>query len=76
MVFEKVRDILCEQLDVDEEKVTMEANITDDLGADSLDIVDLVMSLEEEFDVEVPDEEVENIKTVGDIVKYIEDNID
>ncbi len=71
MVFEKVRDILCEQLDVDEEKVTMEANITDDLGADSLDIVDLVMSLEEEFDVEVPDEEVENIKTVGDIVKLL-----
>ena len=67
MVFEKVRDILCEQLDVDEEKVTMEANITDDLGADSLDIVDLVMSLEEEFDVEVPDEEVENIKTVGHV---------
>ncbi len=76
MVFEKVRDILCEQLDVDEEKVTMEANITDDLGADSLDIVDLVMSLEEEFDVEVPDEEVENIKTVGDIVKFIESHVE
>ncbi len=76
MVFEKVRDILCEQLDVDEEKVTMEANITDDLGADSLDIVDLVMSLEEEFDVEVPDEEVENIKTVGDIVKFLESHVE
>lgn len=76
MVFEKVRDILSEQLDVDEEKVTMEANITDDLGADSLDIVDLVMSLEEEFDVEVPDEEVENIKTVGDIVKFIESHVE
>ena len=76
MVFEKVRDILCEQLAVDEEKVTMEANITDDLGADSLDIVDLVMSLEEEFDVEVPDEEVENIKTVGDIVKFIESHVE
>ena len=76
MVFEKVRDILCEQLDVDEEKVTMEANITDDLGADSLDIVDLVMSLEEEFDVEVPDEEVESIKTVGDIVKFIESHVE
>ena len=76
MVFEKVRDILCEQLDMDEEKVTMEANITDDLGADSLDIVDLVMSLEEEFDVEVPDEEVENIKTVGDIVKFIESHVE
>lgn len=75
MVFEKVRDILCDQLDVEEENVTLEANITDDLGADSLDIVDLVMSLEEEFDCEIPDEEVENIKTVGDIVKHIEVNI-
>ncbi len=74
MVFEKVKDILVDQLDVEEEKVTMEASVTDDLGADSLDLVDLVMSLEEEFDVEIPDDQVENIKTVGDIVKYIEDN--
>ena len=74
MVFEKVRDILVEQLDVEEDKVTMEASITDDLGTDSLDVVDLVMSLEEEFDVEIPDDQVENIKTVGDIVRYIEDN--
>ena len=73
MVLEKVTEILCDQLDVDAEKVTREASITDDLGADSLDVVDLVMSLEEEFDIEIPDEEVENIKTVGDIVKYIED---
>ena len=64
MVFEKVRDILVDQLDLEEEKVTMDASITDDLGADSLDVVDLVMSLEEE-----------NIKTVGDIVRYIEDNV-
>jgi acyl carrier protein len=76
MVFEKVKEILCDQLDLDEEKVTMEASITEDLGADSLDIVDLVMSLEEEFDVEIPDDQVENIKVVGDIVKYIEDNAD
>ena len=74
MVFEKVRDILVDQLDVEEEKVTMEASVTEDLGADSLDFVDLVMSLEEKFDVEIPDDQVENIKTVGDIVKYIEDN--
>ena len=74
MVFEIVRDILVDQLDVEEEKVTMEASVTEDLGADSLDFVDLVMSLEEEFDVEIPDDQVENIKTVGDIVKYIEDN--
>ena len=74
MIFDKVKEILVDQLDVEEEKVTMEASIVDDLGADSLDLVDLVMSLEEEFDVEIPDEQVEGIKTVGDIVKYIEDN--
>lgn len=74
MVFEKVREILVDQLDVDEDAVTMEASIQNDLGADSLDIVDLVMLLEEEFDCEIPDEEIENIKTVGDIVKYIEDH--
>lgn len=73
MVFEKVREILVDQLDVEEEAVTMDSNIANDLGADSLDIVDLVMSLEEEFDTEIPDEEIENIKTVGDIVKFIED---
>ena len=74
MVFEKVRELLVDQLDVEEDVVTMEANIQSDLGADSLDIVDLVMSLEEEFDCEIPDEEIENIKTVGDIVTYIEDH--
>lgn len=76
MVFEKVRDILVDQLDVEEEKVTMNASIQDDLGADSLDIVDLIMSLEEEFDVEIPDDQVEGMKSVGDIVKYVEDNIE
>lgn len=75
MVFEKVKAIIIDQLDVEEDKVTMSASISDDLGADSLDIVDLVMSLEEEFDLEIPDDQVENIKSVGDIVKYIEDNI-
>ncbi len=74
MVFEKVKKILMDQLDVEEEKVTADASITEDLGADSLDFVDLVMSLEEEFDVEIPDDQVENIKTVGDFVNYIEDN--
>ena len=73
MVFEKV-SIVADQLDVEEEKVTAEASITEDLGADSLDVVDLVMSIEEEFDIEIPDEAVENIKTVGDIVSYIESN--
>lgn len=74
MIFEKVREILMDQLDVEEDAVTMDSNIQNDLGADSLDIVDLVMALEEEFDCDIPDEEIENIKTVGDIVKYIENN--
>ncbi|MGI6269252.1 MAG: acyl carrier protein [Candidatus Howiella sp.] len=74
MVFEKVRDILCQQLDVEENDVTMESSLTDDLGADSLDLVDTVMSLEDEFDIEVPDSAIEEIKTVGDIVAYIEKN--
>lgn len=74
MVFDKVKEIIMDQLDVEEDKVTSGANIQDDLGADSLDVVDLIMSLEEEFNVEIPDEAVEGIKTVGDIVKYIEDN--
>lgn len=75
MVFEKVREILCDQLDVEEDNVTMNSVLTDDLGADSLDLVDLVMTLEEEFDIEIPDEDSENVKTVGDIVKYIENII-
>lgn len=72
MVFEKIRAILCEQLDVEESAVTMESNIAEDLGADSLDVVDLIMSIEDEFDLEVPDDQIENIKTVGDVVNYIE----
>lgn len=75
MVFEKVRDILCEQLELDEDTVTMESLILDDLGADSLDIVDLVMSIEDEFEIEVPDEEIENVKSVGDVVRFIEESI-
>ena len=74
MVFEKVKAIIVDQLDVDENDVTETSNIQDDLGADSLDIVDLVMSFEEEFDLEIPDDQVEKIKTVGDIVKFIEEN--
>ena len=77
MVFDKVKEIIQDQLSTDDpEKITPDANIQDDLGADSLDIVDLVMSLEEEYDIEIPDEAVANIKTVGDIVKYIEDHQD
>lgn len=75
MVFEKVRAILCDQLDLNENNVTMNSSIAEDLGADSLDVVDLIMSLEDEFDLEVPDEQVENIKTVGDLVRFIEGSI-
>ncbi|MGN0519070.1 MAG: acyl carrier protein [Acutalibacteraceae bacterium] len=74
MVLEKVKAILSEQFDVEEDSITTDTVIEDDLGADSLDVVDLVMSLEDEFEIEVPDDEVENIRTVGDIVKYIEAN--
>ena len=74
MVFEKVREIICEQFELDEEDVTLETNIREDLDADSLDLVDLVMTFEDEFKTEVPDEVIEEIKTVGDIVKFIEEN--
>lgn len=74
MILEKVKAILSEQFDVEEDAITTDTVIEDDLGADSLDVVDLVMSLEDEFEIEVPDDEVENIRTVGDIVKYIEAN--
>ena len=73
MVFDKVKKIIVDQLDVEEDKVTEAASITDDLGADSLDVVDLVMSFEDEFDLEIPDDQVETIKTVGDVVKFIEE---
>ena len=76
MVFDKVKKIIVDQLDVEEDKVTEAASITDDLGADSIDVVDLVMSFEEEFDIEIPDDQVEKIKTVGDIVKFIEEKVE
>ena len=75
MIFDKVKSILAEQLDIDEDSITLESSIVDDLGADSLDIVDLVMSLEDEFDTEISDEAIEDIKTVGDIVHFIEENL-
>ncbi len=71
MVFEKVKEIVGEQLGVEEDEVTLEASFIDDLGADSLDIVELIMALEEEFDLEIPDKEAEKIATVGDAVEYI-----
>lgn len=72
MTFEKIRDIIAEQLSVDTEEIKAESNLQDDLGADSLDIVDLIQSIEDEFDLSIPDEAVEGIKTVGDITAYIE----
>src|SRR5256884_9447226 len=70
---EKVKDIIVEQLGVNPEQVTPQASFIEDLGADSLDIVELVMAFEEEFSVEVPDEDAEKLQTVGDVIKYIED---
>ena len=75
MVLEKVKMILSSQFDVEEDSITPETNIADDLGADSLDVVDMLMSLEDEFDVEIPDEEIERIRTVGELVAYLEENM-
>ncbi|MHB1340250.1 MAG: acyl carrier protein [Coriobacteriia bacterium] len=70
-IFDKVKEVIVEQLNVEEDDVTTEASFIDDLGADSLDIVELVMALEESFGISIPDEEAEGIKTVGDAVSYI-----
>ncbi|RJQ30243.1 MAG: acyl carrier protein [Peptococcaceae bacterium] len=72
-LFDRVKTIVVEQLGVEAEEVTMESSFVDDLGADSLDIVELVMALEEEFEMEIPDEEAEKIRTVGEAVKYIQE---
>ena len=74
-VFEKVKNVIIEQLGVAENNITMEASFIDDLGADSLDIVELIMALEEEFDIEIPDSDAEKIVTVGDVVEYIKDHV-
>lgn len=76
MIFEKLKDIIAEQLSVEADEVTMDSNIQDDLGADSLDVVDLITTIEDEFGISIPDEAVEEIKTVGDIVNYVEKNTD
>lgn len=72
MSFEKVRKLLCEQLNISEDKVTLESKFIDDLGADSLDVVEMLMTLEDEFNITVTDEESVTLKTVGDIVKLID----
>ena len=73
-IFEQLQEIIADQLELDVEEVTYDSHILDDLGADSLDVVDLVMSIEDEFCIEVPDEALENIRTVEDMVKFIEDH--
>lgn len=75
-VFDKVRKIIAEQLGIDEEDITLDASFTDDLGADSLDLVELVMAFEDGFDIEIPDEDAEKIKTVADAVNYIQSKVE
>jgi acyl carrier protein len=76
MIFERVKERISEVLGIDHEDITMESSFMDDLGADSLDVVELIMALEDEFDLEIPDEEAEKIQTVGDVVEYIKENTD
>ena len=75
MVFEKMKQILAEQLDADIDSITLETDIADDLGADSLDVVEMLMSIEDEFEVEIPDEQIESLKTVGNVVDYIQEHM-
>ena len=74
-IFEKVKTVIVEQLGIDEASVRMDSSFLDDLGADSLDIVEFIMALEEEFGIEIPDEDVEKIVTVKDVVEFISENI-
>ena len=74
MMFEKIREIICDQLELEEDQVTMDSILLEDLGADSIDLAELVMTFEDEFNMEISDEALENIKTVSDIVKYVEEN--
>lgn len=76
MVFDKIKDIISDQLGIDAEEITMESSFVDDLGADSLDIVELIMALETEFDLEIPDEDAEKISAVADVVNYIKKHIE
>lgn len=75
MVFEKLKTILAEQFEVDADTITMETALDEDLGADSLDVVDVLMSIEDTFSVEIPDEEIEKLRTVADVVAYIEEHL-
>ncbi|HBL06103.1 MAG TPA: acyl carrier protein [Clostridium sp.] len=75
-MFEKIRAKIAEQLSIDENDITMGSGFVDDLGADSLDLVELIMALEEEFDMEIPDEDAEKITSVGDVVDYIKARVE
>lgn len=74
MVFEKIKEIIIDELGIDESKVTMDARFKEDLGADSLDAVEIIMQVEEEFGVEITEDVIQNMSVIGDIVKYIEEN--
>ena len=73
-ILEKVKEVIVEQLGVEEDSINMDTSFIDDLGADSLDIVELIMTLEEEFDIQIPDTEAEKVSTVGDVIEYIKNN--
>jgi acyl carrier protein len=74
MVFDKIREILADQLDANADEMTMDTRIAEDLGADSLDVVEMLMSVEDEFGIEIPDDAIEDLKTIGNVVEYIEKN--
>ena len=74
-VFDRIREYLADQLDVDPDKITPDSDIVEDFGADSLDVVDMITTLSDEFSVDIPDEEIENLHTVGDVVQYVEDRM-
>ena len=74
-VFDRIREYLADQLDVDPDKITPDSDIVEDFGADSLDVVDMITTLSDEFNVEIPDEEIENFHTVGDVVNYLEERL-
>ncbi|MBS5937714.1 acyl carrier protein [Clostridium sartagoforme] len=75
-MFDKVKEIIAEKLSVNEDDITMDSSFVDDLNADSLDLVELMMALEDELDTEIPDEEAENFKVVGDVVKYLKNHVE
>ena len=74
MIFDKIKDIIIDQLQVEEADISMNTNLMKDLSADSLDAVEIIMAIEDEYGIEIPDEEAEKIQTVGDLVRYVEEN--